>query len=182
MKSICVFLGANMGSNPIYADTIKQLANELVNRNITAIYGGSNSGLMQLFADTILEAGGNIIGITVKTLHDKEIFHTGLPTLHVTNTMHERKAMMAELADGFITFPGGLGTFEEFFEVYTWKKLKIHNKPCALLNVNNYFGPMLAMLEHSEAEGFVLPTDKNLLIHSDDVTGILDKMFAESAS
>ncbi|MFT6449715.1 MAG: hypothetical protein ACJAW8_002082 [Oleispira sp.] len=178
MKSICVFLGANMGSHPIYAETIQQLGTELAKRNITCVYGGSNSGLMKLLADSVMEAGGNVIGVTVKTLHDKEIFHTGLPELHVTETMHERKAMMAELAEGFITFPGGLGTYEEFFEVYTWKKLKIHDKPCALLNVNHYFDPMLAMLAHSEAEGFVLPTDKDLLLHSDNVTELLDKMLA----
>lgn len=182
MKSICVFLGARAGNNPIYAEAIKHLAHELVSRNITCIYGGSNSGLMKLLADTILAAGGNIIGVTVKTLHDKEIFHTGLPELHVTDTMHQRKAMMASLADGFITFPGGLGTLEEFFEIFTWKKLGIHNKPCALLDVNNYFAPMMSMLEHSEQEGFVLPTDKDLLIRSDNVTDILDQMFAHSAA
>lgn len=167
-----------MGSHPIYAETIQQLGAELAKRNITCVYGGSNSGLMKLLADSVMEAGGNVIGVTVKTLHDKEIFHTGLPELHVTESMHERKAMMAELADGFITFPGGLGTFEEFFEVYTWKKLKIHDKPCALLNVNHYFDPMLTMLAHSETEGFVLPTDKDLLLHSDNVTELLDRMIA----
>lgn len=180
MKSICVFLGANMGSNPIYAETIQRLGTELARRNITCVYGGSNLGLMKLFADSALAAGGKVIGVTVKTLHDKEIFHNGLTQLHVTETMNQRKAKMAELAEGFITFPGGLGTFEEFFEIYTAKKLGFHNKPCALLDVNNYFTPMLSMLAKGEEEGFVLPTDKDLLIRSDNVEDILNRMLAHN--
>jgi uncharacterized protein (TIGR00730 family) len=176
MKSICVFLGANMGSNPIYAAAIQQLGTALALRNITCVYGGSNTGLMKLLADSVLVAGGRVIGVTVKALHDKEIFHSGLTQLHVTENMHERKSMMAQLADGFITFPGGIGTFEEFFEVYTWKKLGFHNKPCGLLNVNNYFGPMIQMLDNAEEEGFLLPEDKNLLIQSHDVIELLSQM------
>lgn len=178
MKSICVFLGANMGASPVYADAIKQLATELVKRNITCIYGGANAGLMKLLADTILKKGGHIIGVTVKALHDKEVFHTDLAELHITHSMQERKMMMAELSDGFITFPGGLGTFDEFFEMYTWKKLGLHDKPCALLNVNNYFAPMIQMLDHAEEEGFMRATDKNLLIHSHCVSDVLDQMLA----
>jgi uncharacterized protein (TIGR00730 family) len=117
-----------------------------------------------------------VIGVTVKALHDKEIFHSGLTQLHVTENMHERKSMMAQLAEGFITFPGGIGTFEEFFEVYTWKKLGFHNKPCGLLNVNNYFGPMIQMLDNAKEEGFLLPEDKNLLIQSHDVIELLNQM------
>lgn len=179
MKSICVFLGANMGTNPIYAETIKRLGTVLAERKITCVYGGSNTGLMKLLADTVLEAGGNVIGVTVKALHDKEIFHDGLSHLYVTDTMHQRKAKMEDLAEGFITFAGGLGTLEEFFEVYTWKKLGFHNKPCALLDVNNYFSPLLTMLAKGEEEGFVLPNDKNLLIRNDDVIALLDQMFEE---
>lgn len=169
-----------MGSNPIYAETIKQLGRELAKRNITCVYGGSNTGLMKVLADSVLAEGGRIVGITVKTLHDKEIFHKGLTELHVTDTMHQRKAMMAEHAEGFITFAGGLGTLEEFFEVYTWKKLGFHNKPCALLDINNYFAPLLSMLAQNEAEGFILPTDKDLLLRSDNVTELLDQMVAAS--
>ncbi|MFT7371712.1 MAG: hypothetical protein ACI9T9_000391 [Oleiphilaceae bacterium] len=176
MKSICVFLGANMGSNPIYAAAIQQLGTALALRNITCVYGGSNTGLMKLLADSVLVAGGKVIGVTVKALHDKEIFHSGLTQLHVTENMHERKSMMAQLAEGFITFPGGIGTFEEFFEVYTWKKLGFHNKPCGLLNVNNYFGPMIQMLDNAKEEGFLLPEDKNLLIQSHDVIELLNQM------
>lgn len=170
-----------MGSNPIYAETIQRLGAELAQRNITCVYGGSNIGLMKLFADSALAVGGKVIGVTVRTLHDKEIFHNGLTQLHVTDTMHQRKAMMAELADGFITFPGGLGTFEEFFELYTAKKLGFHNKPCALLDVNNYFAPMLEMLAKGEEEGFILPTDKDLLIVSESVEDVLNKVLKESA-
>jgi uncharacterized protein (TIGR00730 family) len=176
MKSICVFLGANMGSNPIYAAAIQRLGTELAQRNITCVYGGSNTGLMKLLADSVLIAGGKVIGVTVKALHDKEIFHSGLTQLHVTENMHERKSMMAELAEGFITFPGGIGTFEEFFEVFTWKKLGFHNKPCGLLNVNNYFAPMMQMLSNAEEEGFLLPADKKLLVQNGDVIKLLDMM------
>jgi len=178
MKSLCVFLGANVGSNPIYAEAIQQLGTELAQRNITCVYGGSNTGLMKLLADSVLAAGGDVIGVTVKALHDKEIFHSGLTELHVTENMHERKSMMAELAEGFITFPGGIGTFEEFFEVYTWKKLGFHNKPCGLLNVNNYFAPMLQMLDNAEQEGFLQAQDKNLLVQSNDVVELLNQMLA----
>lgn len=176
MKSLCVFLGANVGSNPIYGEAIQQLGTELAQRNITCVYGGSNTGLMKLLADSVLAAGGDVIGVTVKALHDKEIFHSGLTQLHVTENMHERKSMMAELAEGFITFPGGIGTFEEFFEVYTWKKLGFHNKPCGLLNVNNYFAPMLQMLDNAEQEGFLQAQDKNLLVQSNDVVELLNQM------
>lgn len=167
-----------MGSNPIYAETIKQLGTELAKRQITCVYGGSNSGLMKVLADSVLAGGGKVIGVTVKILHDKEIFHDGLSELYVTETMHQRKEMMATLAEGFITFAGGLGTLEEFFEVYTWKKLGFHNKPFALLDVNNYFAPMLTMLAHSVEEGFVLPTDKDLLIRGDNVDDLLNQMLA----
>ena len=169
-----------MGSNSIYAETIQRLGTELAQRKITCVYGGSNLGLMKIFADSALAAGGKVIGVTVRALHDKEIFHNGLTQLHVTDTMHQRKAMMTELADGFITFPGGLGTFEEFFEVYTGKKLGFHNKPCALLNVNHYFDPMLTMLKEGTDEGFILPTDKDLLILGDTIEDVLAKMFAHS--
>jgi uncharacterized protein (TIGR00730 family) len=178
MKSLCVFLGANVGSNPIYGEAIQQLGSELAQRNITCVYGGSNTGLMKLLADSVLAAGGDVIGVTVKALHDKEIFHSGLTQLHITANMHERKSMMAELAEGFITFPGGIGTFEEFFEVYTWKKLGFHSKPCGLLNVNNYFGPMIQMLDNAEQEGFLQPEDKNLLVQSGDVIELLNQMLA----
>lgn len=176
MKSICVFLGANAGSNPVYAQAIQQLGTELAQRNITCVYGGSDTGLMKLLADSVLTAGGEVIGVTVKALHDKEIFHNGLTQLHITANMHERKSMMADLAEGFITFPGGIGTFEEFFEVYTWKKLGFHNKPCGLLNVNNYFGPMIQMLDNAEEEGFLQAEDKGLLTQSHEVIELLDNM------
>jgi uncharacterized protein (TIGR00730 family) len=179
MKSMCVFLGANTGSNPIYSEAIQQLGTELALRNITCIYGGSNTGLMKLLADSVLAAGGKVIGVTVKALHDKEIFHAGLTQLHVMENMHERKAMMAELAEGFITFPGGMGTFEEFFETYTWKKLGFHNKSCGLLNVNDYFAPMLQMLDNAEQEGFLLPEDKNLLVRSENVVELLNQMLEQ---
>ena len=180
MKSICVFLGANAGSNPIYAETIQRLGQALAQRNITCVYGGSDTGLMKLLADSCLEAGGKVIGVTVKTLHDKEIFHNGLTQLHITENMHERKSLMAELADGFITFPGGIGTLEEFFEVFTWKKLGFHNKPCGLLNVNHYFDHLIQMFDSATEEGFMLPADKGLLLVKDNITDLLDEMLKEA--
>jgi uncharacterized protein (TIGR00730 family) len=180
MKSICVFLGANTGSNPIYATAIQQLGHELARRKIRCVYGGSNTGLMKLLADSVLDAGGEVIGVTVKALHAKEIFHNGLTQLHITENMHERKSMMAELAEGFITFPGGIGTLEEFFEVYTWKKLGFHNKPCGLLNVNNYFSPMLKMLSNATEEGFLLAQDRDLIVQSHDVIELLDTMLVQN--
>ncbi len=179
MKSLCVFLGANAGSNPIYGEAIQQLGRELAQRGITCVYGGSDTGLMKLLADSVLAAGGEVIGVTVKALHDQEIFHSGLTQLHITENMHQRKSMMAELADGFITFPGGIGTFEEFFEVYTWRKLGFHHKPCGLLNVNNYFSPMMQMLDNAEEEGFLHSDDKKLLVHSEDVVELLDRILGE---
>lgn len=180
MKSICVFLGANAGSNPVYAETIQHLGQALAQRNITCVYGGSDTGLMKLLADSCLEAGGEVIGVTVKALHDKEIFHNGLTQLHITENMHQRKSMMAELADGFITFPGGIGTLEEFFEVFTWKKLGFHNKPCGLLNVNHYFDHLIQMFTSATNEGFMQPADKGLLLIKDNITDLLDEMLKEA--
>ena len=130
---------------------------------------------MKLLADSVLEAGGKVIGVTITALHDKEIYHPGLTELHVVSTMHERKQMMAELSDGFIALPGGIGTFEEFFEVYTWAKLGFHSKPCGLLNVNNYYAPLDALLDNAEQEGFLDLSDRNLVIKADTPVEILEK-------
>ncbi|BCS96693.1 putative cytokinin riboside 5'-monophosphate phosphoribohydrolase [Desulfoluna limicola] len=176
MRSICIFLGANPGSIEAYAQATQEMGRELATRGLTCVYGGSDTGLMKLLADSVLEAGGKVIGVTVQALKDKEIFHPGLTELHVVPTMHDRKALMAELSDGFVALPGGIGTFEEFFEVYTWAKLGFHTKPCGLLNVNNYYAPLDALLDNAEREGFLASSDRNLVIRADNAADMLDRM------
>jgi len=174
MKSICIFLGSEAGGNPAYALATQAMGRELAERGITCVYGGSDTGLMKLLADSALEAGGKVIGVTVTALRDKEIYHPGLTELHVVPTMHERKQLMAELSDGFVALPGGIGTFEEFFEVYTWAKLGFHSKPCGLLNVNNYYAPLDALLGNAEQEGFLSHRYRELVIRADTPSEILD--------
>lgn len=174
MQAICIFLGSEPGTNPDYAEATKAMGRELAVRGITCVYGGSNTGLMKLLADSALEAGGKVIGVTVTALREKEIYHPGLTELHVVSTMHERKQMMAELSDGFIALPGGIGTFEEFFEVYTWAKLGFHSKPCGLLNVNDYYAPLDALLDNAEREGFLPSVYRDLVIRADTPAEILN--------
>jgi len=176
MKSICIFLGASFGTDPAYAQATEEMGKELAMRGITCVYGGSNTGLMKLLADSVLDSGGAVIGVTVQALCDKEISHPGLTKLHVVPTMHKRKALMAELSDGFVALPGGIGTFEEFFEVYTWGKLGFHSKPCGLLNINNYYKPLDALLDNAEREGFLATSDRNMAIRADNPADMLDRM------
>jgi uncharacterized protein (TIGR00730 family) len=177
MRSICIFLGSKPGVNPVYAHATEAMGRELAERDITCVYGGSNTGLMKLLADSSLEAGGKVIGVTVQALRDREIYHPGLTELHVVSTMHERKALMAELSDAFVALPGGIGTFEEFFEVYTWAQLGFHSKPCGLLNVNNYYAPLDALLQNAEQEGFLTPSHRDLVIRADTPTEMLELLF-----
>ncbi len=174
MQAICIFLGSELGNNPDYAEASRSMGRELAKRGLTCVFGGSNTGLMKLLADSALELGGKVIGVTVTALRDKEIYHPGLTELHVVSTMHERKQLMADLADGFIALPGGIGTFEEFFEVYTWAKLGFHSKPCGLLNVNNYYAPLDALLDNAQQEGFLSPACRNLVVRADTPAEILD--------
>ncbi len=176
MNSICIFLGANPGTNKLYAQATKEMGMEIATRGFTCIYGGSNTGLMKLLADSVLEFGGKVIGVTVNALKDKEIYHPDLTELHVVSTMHERKALMAELSDGFVALPGGIGTFEEFFEIFTWRKLGFHSKPFGFLNINNYYAPLEALLDNAEEEGFLGSSDRNLAIRADTPADMLDLM------
>ena len=174
MQAICIFLGSEPGTSPDYAEATRSMGRELAERGITCVYGGSNTGLMKLLADSALEAGGKVIGVTVTALRYKEIYHPGLTELHVVSTMHERKQMMADLSDGFIALPGGIGTFEEFFEVYTWAKLGFHSKPCGLLNVNDYYAPLVALLDNAEQEGFLPAIYRDLVIQANTPGEMLD--------
>ena len=175
-KRLCVFCGSSHGANPAYADAARNLGGELARRGIGLVYGGGNVGLMGVIADGVLAAGGEVIGVIPEALMAKELGHKGIQDLRVVKTMHERKAMMAELSDGFIALPGGIGTFEEFFEIVTWAQLGFHSKPCALLNVNGFYDPLLHLLDHAIAERFVKPKQRDLVLVESDYSNLLDRM------
>jgi uncharacterized protein (TIGR00730 family) len=152
---ICVYAGSNPGADPAYAEAAAELARLLAGRGIGIVYGGAHVGLMGILADTALQAGGEVIGVMPRALIDREIGHTGLTELHVVASMHERKALMAELSDGFVALPGGAGTLEELIEVYTWSQLGMHDKPMGVLNVNGYYDGLAVLLDHAMNEGFL---------------------------
>jgi uncharacterized protein (TIGR00730 family) len=152
MKRLCVYCGSNSGRRSDYAEAAKNLARALVKRNIDLVYGGASVGVMGVLADTVLAEGGHVIGIIPQGLVDKEVAHTGLSDLRVVKSMHERKMLMAELSDGFIALPGGLGTLEEIFEALTWAQLGLHQKPCGLLNIRDYYRSLIDFLNHAVAE------------------------------
>lgn len=175
MKKIAVFCGSSEGASPLYKQNAKMLGNELARRGLTLVYGGANVGLMGAVADAVLEAGGEAIGILPRFLQNREIAHLGLTELVLVDSMHERKAKIAELADAFIALPGGPGTMEEYFEMFTWGQLGLHPKPCGLLNVNRYYDPLVAMFEVMEREGFMQPKYRGMILTSDTASGILDQ-------
>jgi uncharacterized protein (TIGR00730 family) len=175
-KRLCVFCGSSPGANPVYVEAAKNVGNELAHRGVALVYGGGNVGLMGVVADAVLAASGDVIGVIPEALMAKEVGHRGLPDLRVVKTMHERKAMMAELSDGFVALPGGIGTFEEFFEIMTWAQLGLHSKPCALLNVNGFYDPLLHLLDHAIAEHFVKPKQRDLVLVESDFSALLDRM------
>jgi uncharacterized protein (TIGR00730 family) len=171
-KRICVFCGSYPGARPSYAAAAVSLARHLVGNNVSIVYGGGNSGLMGVLADTVLELGGEITGIIPRGLVEKEAAHSRLPDLRVVDSMHERKALMAQLSDAFIALPGGYGTFEEFCEVLTWTQLGIQRKPCGLLNVDGYYDALLSLFDHAVDEQFLKPAHRAIVI-SDSVAGTL---------
>jgi uncharacterized protein (TIGR00730 family) len=164
MKSIAVYCGASFGADPVYADAARALAQVLVEHNIGLVYGGGNVGLMGVIADEVLRLGGDATGVIPRALVEREVGHAGLTRLFVVKDMHERKAMMAELADGFIAMPGGMGTLEELFEMLTWSQLGIHAKPVALLNVNGFYDGLASFVRHQQAEGFVRAEHAGLMM------------------
>jgi uncharacterized protein (TIGR00730 family) len=168
IKRICVFCGSSPGSRPGYTAAAIGLARCLVAQKISIVYGGGNVGLMGVLADTALEAGGDVIGVIPQSLMAKEVAHGRLPELKVVDSMHERKALMAELSDAFIALPGGYGTFEEFCEILTWTQLGFQHKPCGILNVEGYYDHLLKMFDHAVAEQFVKPVHRRMVI-SDNV-------------
>jgi uncharacterized protein (TIGR00730 family) len=176
MKRVCVFCGSSDGARDQYRAAAVSLGGELTSRGLGLVYGGAHVGLMGAVADATLAAGGEAIGVIPEALMQKELAHRGLTALHVTSSMHERKALMADLSDGFIALPGGLGTWEELFEVLTWAQLGIHRKPCGVLNVEGYFDLMIAALDHSVREGFVRPAHRALLLEAGSPSALLDLM------
>lgn len=163
LRSICVFCGASPGANPIYAEAAAELGRSLAKAGVTLVYGGGEVGLMGVVADAAMAAGGEVIGVIPQSLQDSEIGHKGLTRLEVVSGMHARKARMAELSDAFIALPGGLGTLEELFEVWTWGQLGYHGKPLGLLEVNGFYGKLIGFLDHLVEERFVRSTHRSML-------------------
>ena len=164
MQRLCVFCGSSPGRRPIHAESARSLGKIMAARGLALVYGGGHVGLMGVLADAVLEAGGEVIGVIPQSMVDKELAHTGISKLHIVGTMHERKALMADLADGFIALPGGWGTLEEFFEVLTWAQLGLHQKPCGLLNVRGFFDGLLSFIDHSIDERFVRGQNRSMVI------------------
>jgi uncharacterized protein (TIGR00730 family) len=164
MKSLCVYCGSSMGASPAYADAARALAKAMVDQDIGLVYGGGNIGLMGTIATEVLQLGGKATGVIPKALMEREIGHVDLTQLHIVKDMHERKALMAELSDGFIAMPGGIGTLEELFEVFTWSQLGFHDKPIGLLNVNGFYDGLTGFLRHVVDQGFLKDVQASLLV------------------
>jgi hypothetical protein len=171
-----VFSGSSPGARPEYAAAARALGRDLAGRGLRVVYGGAGVGLMAVVADAALSAGGEVIGVIPQQLVDREVAHRGLPDLRITGSMHERKATMAELSDGFVALPGGLGTLEEFAEVLTWSQLGLQSKPCGLLDVAGYYSSLLAFLDHAIAERFVRAEHREMVLADTDPGRLLDAM------
>jgi uncharacterized protein (TIGR00730 family) len=182
LRRIGVFCGSSSGTSPVYHDAAEQLAHEMVRRGIGLVFGGGCVGLMGIVADAVLAAGGHAIGVIPHAMVAREIAHQGLPDLRIVGSMHERKAMMAELSDGFIALPGGFGTFEEFCEVVTWTQLGLHRKRCGLLNVDRFYDPLLALFDRAVKDGFLKAANRNLVADDTDPGALLDKIAAPLAA
>lgn len=174
VRSICVFCGSQSGHDSAYAEAARAFGRLLATRGIRVVYGAGNVGLMGVLADAALAAGGQVIGVIPQRLVDRELAHQRLTELRIVTSMHERKALMAELSDAFVALPGGLGTYEELFEVLTWSQLGIYNKPCGCLNVRGYFTPLAALLDHAVNEGFLRPEHRNNLSMASNAEELLD--------
>jgi uncharacterized protein (TIGR00730 family) len=175
-RRLCVFCGSNTGRRPIYCGAAEQLGFLLVEHGIELVYGGGNIGLMGVLADTVLARGGRAIGVIPESLMAREVGHVGLTQLRIVNSMHERKAVMSDLSDGFIALPGGFGTLEEFCEVVTWSQLGLQSKPCGLLNVENYYAPLLELFDHAVREGFLHEENRRLVLDDAGPARLLEKM------
>jgi uncharacterized protein (TIGR00730 family) len=174
MERLCVFSGSSRGARPDYLRAAQELGHALADRGVGLVYGGASVGLMGAVADAVLDAGGDAIGVIPQALVDREIAHPGLSDLRVVGSMHERKALMAELADGFVALPGGMGTLEELFEVYTWTQLGLHSKPLGLLDVRDYYAKLVAFLDHAVAERFLTVEHREMLVVEQRAEALLE--------
>jgi uncharacterized protein (TIGR00730 family) len=174
--SVCVFCGSSAGNDPRFAQAASEFGALLAREGITLVYGGGHVGLMGVLADAVLANGGKVIGVIPRALWDREVGHRNLTELHVVETMHDRKAMMASLADAFVALPGGLGTLEEIFEVWTWAQLGIHDKPVGFLDVDGFYAPLLAFLDHGVDAGFVRGPHRAMAIVDSDGASLLQRM------
>jgi uncharacterized protein (TIGR00730 family) len=178
MKRVCVFCGSSPGARPAYSELARRLGGILAQRGVTLVYGGGNVGLMGVLANAVLAGRGNVIGVIPQAMVDLEVAHTGLADLRIVGSMHERKALMADLADAFIALPGGLGTVEEFCEVLTWAQLGMHRKPCGLINLENYFGHLIAFFDHAVRQRFVRPEHRAMVLVENDPERMIDRLAA----
>lgn len=178
MKSVCVFCGSSVGNHPAYIEVATDLATAIAERGIRLVYGGGRVGLMGIIADAVLAAGGEVIGVIPRSLQQKEIAHRGLTELRVTGSMHERKALMEQLSEGFIALPGGFGTLDEFCEIVTWSQLGYHAKPIGMLDANGYFDTLRAFFDHSVSQGFVRDEHRHIILEADTPAALLDEMAA----
>ena len=178
MQAVCVFCGSHSGTDFAFRAVAAAVGQTLAELDLTLIYGGGRVGLMGVLADAALAHGGRVVGVIPAPLAAKEVAHSGLTQLHLVSSMHERKALMMELSDGFIALPGGFGTLEEFFEVLTWGQLGIHRKPCGLLNVAGYYDQLIAFIDTAVREGFIAPEHRGLVLQDTSILGLLDQLRA----
>jgi uncharacterized protein (TIGR00730 family) len=176
MKSICVYCGSNAGNKPAYAERAIALGDRIAKKGLQLVYGGGNVGLMGIVADAVLQAGGEVIGVIPEQLVGWEVAHRGLTRLDVVANMHERKMRMFDLADGFVALPGGFGTLDEMFEMLTWRQLGIGSKPCAFLDVEGFYAPLIGMIDRMVEERFLHPDQRNDLWHGEDIDALMQWM------
>lgn len=176
MKRLCIFCGSSPGNNTRYRDLATTCGRLMAERRIGLVYGGGCVGLMGVLADSVLAGGGEVVGVIPQALWDREVGHGGLTELHVVGSMHQRKALMADLSDAFLALPGGIGTMDELFEIWTWRQLGIHDKPLGLLNVDQFFSPLVDFLDHMTRQGFLAPATRGLLLEGQDPAELLDRL------
>jgi uncharacterized protein (TIGR00730 family) len=176
MTRICVFCGSSIGFRPNFAEAARDLGRALLQRRLGLVYGGGNVGLMGTIADAVIKGGGEVIGVIPEALVERELAHGGVAELVVVRSMHERKAKMAELSDAFIAMPGGYGTFEEFCEIITWAQLGLHRKPCAILNIDGFYDPLLSLFDRAVAEGFLRPANRLIVLQDTNPHRLLDTL------
>jgi uncharacterized protein (TIGR00730 family) len=178
LSSVCVFCGSNAGVDPAYVEAAKAAGRTLAERGLRVVYGGAHVGMMGALADAAMAAGGEVVGVIPRQIVDLEVAHNGVRDLRVVGSMHERKALMADLADAFVALPGGIGTLEELFEVFTWAHLGLHRKPLGLLDVADYYAPLEAMLDHAVEQRFLRPQTRAMLVREHSLEALLERFGA----